>query len=480
VAVLDAVSLFSNCGAGDLGFRRAGFRFRVMAEIDPRRLAVAAANHPGAKCVPGDLVKTWRRVVKEYRTARPGRRPDLLAACPPCQGMSSARSCRGPGTDPDAGSKDGRNLLVLPIARVARALKPRVIVVENVPEFLTRKVRHPKNRRAISAARLLTEELARDYEVFALSADLAEYGVPQSRRRAFLTFVRKGDPILKLLKRSQRAPFPRPTHASQNPTRKPITVGNALRRMQLPPLNAVTERRAMSSHRKLHRVPFWPDRRYQMVAAIPPRSGRSAWDNEACARCGTVDVTPADAVCPECRGPLLRPVVKRRGVYRLVNGFRASSYRRMQATEPAATITTASGNLGSDLTVHPWQNRLLSPLECALLQTFPRSFRWADSHEKWGYGLVRKMIGEAVPPRFTAQHGRMLASLLRGRTDVALVSTVDPRCRRPEQILHGRLHDVRVKGSDSSHAIRSTLSARKPRRTRGAKGHAKRNLLAFG
>src|SRR5258706_15924771 len=59
-----AVSLFSNCGAGDVGYRKAGFRFDVMAELDPRRLGVCLLNHPGATGVSGDLRKTWRKVVK--------------------------------------------------------------------------------------------------------------------------------------------------------------------------------------------------------------------------------------------------------------------------------------------------------------------------------------------------------------------------------------------------------------------------------
>ena len=41
--------------------------------------------------------------------------------------------------DPDAGSRDGRNLLVLPIAEVAKELQPTFVVVENVPAFLRRK-----------------------------------------------------------------------------------------------------------------------------------------------------------------------------------------------------------------------------------------------------------------------------------------------------------------------------------------------------
>src|SRR2546427_823559 len=119
---LRAVSLFSNCGAGDLGFAAAGFRFEVMAEIDPRRLSVALLNHRSAVGVPGDLRITWPKVVKSYWERH--RRLDLLAACPPCQGMSTARGKRGSGDDPNAGSRDPRNLLVVPIAKVAARLRP--------------------------------------------------------------------------------------------------------------------------------------------------------------------------------------------------------------------------------------------------------------------------------------------------------------------------------------------------------------------
>ncbi len=49
---LRAVSLFSNCGAGGVGYRNAGFRFDVMAELDPKRLDVCLLNHPGAEGVP--------------------------------------------------------------------------------------------------------------------------------------------------------------------------------------------------------------------------------------------------------------------------------------------------------------------------------------------------------------------------------------------------------------------------------------------
>src|SRR6186713_3580948 len=101
--LLRAVSLFSNCGAGDVGFAAAGFKFDVMAELDERRLEVALKNHPAASGVSGDLRETLPDAVRAYRVRAAGQPPALLAACPPCQGMSSAQSGRGSGKDAAAG-----------------------------------------------------------------------------------------------------------------------------------------------------------------------------------------------------------------------------------------------------------------------------------------------------------------------------------------------------------------------------------------
>lgn len=99
----------------------------------------------------------------------------------------------------------------------------------------------------------------------------------------------------------------------------------------------------------------------------------------------------------------------------------------MLPTQPASTITTASGHVGSDFTIHPWENRLLSELECAELQTIPRSFQWGEARNKHGSTFIREMIGEAVPPHFTERHGRVLRKLLSGAVDRSFMSCEDPR-----------------------------------------------------
>lgn len=425
-----AVSLFSNCGAGDTGYRDAGFTFDVAAELEERRLKVCEANLPSVAGIPGDLKKTWSEVVSVYRK-RTSKPLDLLTSCPPCQGMSTIRAGMGKGSDPEEGSKDERNLLVEVIADVVRELEPRSIVVENVPAFLTRKVLHPDTDQAISAASLLIERLGSAYKAYPMTADLSNFGIPQSRRRSFLTFLRADEPACELLEEEGLAPYPAPSHADS-----PVKLEEALRELSPEQLDA---RHKYESEDPMHVVPYWDDIRYEMVSAIKPGSGMSAWENDHCPDCGLQVEEKEAAQCPACNARLLRPVVEEKdGSLRLVNGFRRSSYRRMDPKRPSPTITTASGRIGASNTIHPFQHRLLSPLECAWLQTFPEDFCWGgeDWHAlDWGYGNVRAMIGEAVPPLFTRQHGAVLAGLLAGKVVTQLLPTGDTRCTNAQRKL---------------------------------------------
>ena len=430
-----AVSLFSNCGAGDVGFGAAGFHFRVMAELVESRLDVALRNHLNAQGVSGDLSKMWSAVVERWRLLHGTTAPALVAACPPCQGMSTARSDRGAENDPDAGSRDDRNLLVLPISHVTKALEPAFVVVENVTAFLRRKVRDPESGEGISAARLLVRLLADDYDIYPFVTDLADYGVPQRRKRAFLTFVRRASPAAELLHRSGRAPYPVPSHAPDHGGNH-VTLDKALTEFQLPSLEVQDPVLARDAERPLHFVPVWPRQQHRMVAAIPPGSGASAWENDDCPGCGAVETDTDAAECSTCGEPLLRPVVVGDGGSRLVRGFRRASYRRMEPARPAATITTASGRIGGSRTIHPFENRVLSPLECALLQTIPADFEWGEALKKRGVSELRAMIGEAVPPRFTKMHGEALVSLLTRVNDgPSLIEQSDRRCKNARRRL---------------------------------------------
>jgi DNA (cytosine-5)-methyltransferase 1 len=56
-------------------------------------------------------------------------------------------------------------------------------------------------------------------------------------------------------------------------------------------------------------------------------------------------------------------------------------------------------NFGTGRFGHPEQDRAITPREAALLQTFPRRFRFVRPGEETYLAQVGRLIGNAVPPR---------------------------------------------------------------------------------
>jgi len=81
-----------------------------------------------------------------------------------------------------------------------------------------------------------------------------------------------------------------------------------------------------------------------------------------------------------------------------------SIYGRMEWDQPAPTITTQAYNYGSGRFGHPEQDRAISLREAALLQSFPRAYRFEDAARGSTSGVAR-LIGNAVPPRLGATIG---------------------------------------------------------------------------
>lgn len=429
-----AVSLFSNCGAGDIGYKKAGFAFDVMAELQPARMDVCLLNHPDAVGVLGDLRETWQEVVRAYKQKARKADLSLLAACPPCQGMSSARGARGLHEDADAGSKDERNLLAVIIAEVARELNPKLIVVENVPEFFTKKVRHPNTNEPITASNLLIELLGERYHAFPIILDMADFDIPQSRRRSFMTFVRTDLPGLRRLLKKQLAPYPKACNTQ-------ISLNDFLESLQSPLLDARSPETATCANDNFpyHFVPVMDEKVYRMISAIPQNSGLSAWNNNLCNNCNNRG-TDSDLYCSVCGEILPKPSVrdKKTGVVRLIKGFK-TSYKRMSLGKPTPTVLTASGSISSHNTIHPRENRVFSLYECMKAQTFGDDFMWGETFKKHGISHMREMVGEAVPPKFTEKHGQILIEILNRKITDSLPID-DTRCRVAIAKLKGRIN----------------------------------------
>ena len=409
------LSLFSGAGISDIGYELAGFRFCVQVELDAQRAAVGKGNFPGSSWLVKDAGEARRDVVREY-IAKTDLRPALLAATPPCQGMSSSNPSRGKRKSGEAGQYEAKNALLLDVAPIALALQPRLIVCENVRQVRTHMVTNGDHERRLLAT--LADELP-GYKLFDTSVNMADYGVPQIRHRALVVLVHRDEPCLAGLERQGRMPWPKQTH-SRYPRagrKRWVSIRRWFRAMAYPPLSSRTAEEARDSH-PLHFVPHYGTDRYLLVRDIPPHTGRSAYENSICPSCWYHPVPVGAAVCSACGEAMRnRPIVLDPSGARLIKGF-SSSYRRMRSDMPAPTVTTNSSHIGSDNKIHPWEHRVLSILECADLQTVPRFFDWSAALEKGQAYLVRNLIGEALPSYFTYLHGRILRRLLAGDDSV--------------------------------------------------------------
>jgi DNA (cytosine-5)-methyltransferase 1 len=170
-----ALDLFSGVGGLTQGLLDAGFE--VLGAIEADNLAVDAyrANHPG--------VIVWNRQIESVSAydvmrklgLRSGRL-DLLAGCPPCEGFSSIRTLNG-----SREISDPRNNLLFQFLRFAKALRPKSLMLENVPALADddRFRRFCRNLQRMG------------YRVNWAVKDAQEFGVPQRRRRLVLIAGRK-------------------------------------------------------------------------------------------------------------------------------------------------------------------------------------------------------------------------------------------------------------------------------------------------
>lgn len=193
-----ALALFSGGGGLDLGFKFAGFKILAATDSDPYAAKTHAINWPG---VPFILKDIRTLSVTEILEATSGRRPDVIIGGPPCEGFSTLGARL---------SADPRNLLVDSFVRIADALRPQAILVENVRAIAT-EYRGRYREHVISSFEKI------GYHVKFSVLDAANYGVAQHRRRAF--FVGFADPRISYN-------FPPATHGEAG---KPfVTVGTAI------------------------------------------------------------------------------------------------------------------------------------------------------------------------------------------------------------------------------------------------------------
>jgi DNA (cytosine-5)-methyltransferase 1 len=115
-------SLFAGIGGFDLGFERAGMQCKWQVEIDPYCQKVLAKHWPNVR--RHDDIRTFPPTSGDWSV-------DIICGGFPCTDLSYAAINR-PGLD---GSRSG---LFFDAIKVVRTLRPRFVIMENVPALLDR------------------------------------------------------------------------------------------------------------------------------------------------------------------------------------------------------------------------------------------------------------------------------------------------------------------------------------------------------
>lgn len=165
-----AIDLFSGCGGLSLGLQLAGYRVVAAVELDRKAAHTYRLNHPEVALFERDITELSPIEVMKVCGIRPGQL-HLLAGCPPCQGFSRIRTRNG-----SASNTDPRNNLAIRFLDFAKALRPRHLLLENVPGLRSQTLWHTIKHELVAAGYQLAEEIV----------DANDYGVPQRRKRLLL------------------------------------------------------------------------------------------------------------------------------------------------------------------------------------------------------------------------------------------------------------------------------------------------------
>lgn len=333
---LTAIDLFSGGGGLTVGLKKAGFRVVVAVEIEKASSATYRANHREVEVVQQDITAVSGKTLKEIAGTE---EIDLLAGCPPCQGFTSlTRKHR---------KNDPRNILVFQMSRLVEELRPRAVMMENVPGLAQRggAVYGEFKRRLKRIGYRVEEDVL----------EAADYGVPQRRRRLVL-----------LAGKGFRIDMPKSTHSKNGRNGLPFwrTVGDSIGCMKEPVRLGDIGNGETPSDLNWHVVRNLSGLNQKRIRlAVPGETWRSIPEH-------------------------LRPNCHRNGYRGFVN-----VYGRMRWDQPAPTITGGCTTFSKGRFGHPEKDRTISVREAAMLQTFPENYRFETAKMQ----SVCDMIGNALP-----------------------------------------------------------------------------------
>ncbi|MCW6107830.1 DNA cytosine methyltransferase [Clostridium sporogenes] len=363
---LKGLSLFANVGVAETYLKEVGVEIYLANELKRDRAEFYRHLYPECEMVIGDIKSDELRqfIIKKAKE----KKIDFIMATPPCQGMSKHGK-----QDP----YDLRNQLVSYAIDVIKSVKPKFVLLENVPRQLKTRIEYNGDR--VLIPEYIRMELSKDYYINSNSViNSAYYKVPQSRERSIFLLSRKDTNII---------------WEHPEPEKDIVTLRQAIGHLPSidPFIREEKERWRFPQYeekkKKALEISIWnypPTHSWRHIEwMMHTPSGKTAFENKI--------------YFPQ----------KPDGT--TITG-RVSTYKRFSWDKPANTITQNNGVISSSVCVHPGREissdgtekgriisdpRVLTIYELLIVSSLPTNWNipmWAN--EK----LIRNVIGEGIPP----------------------------------------------------------------------------------
>ena len=343
---LRTLDLFSGAGGLSLGFHKAGFHTVAAIDNNAPALETFSKNFTGSKTYNIDLSDIDNPAFTEIQNI------DVMLGGPPCQGFSIAGK---------RDINDPRNTLFISYLKLVEKYSPKAVVIENVPNILSMNKGDFANQIVAGLNQL-------GYDVCVLKLNAAEFGVPQSRKRAFFIGLKKGMfPIHELEALKISSPITTSDALSDLPLLEEHLGSEVEDYLFLPINNYQSLMRASSNKIHNHQSVDHKEQTKNIIALVPD-------------------------------GGNYKDLPEELHLTRKVN----IAWTRMNSKKPCFTI-----DAGHNHHFHYKANRVPTVRECARIQSFPDDFIFVGNRTS-----QYRQVGNAVPPLLAQKIAEILYKLL--------------------------------------------------------------------
>lgn len=362
VMKVTAVDLF--CGSGGLsyGLQEAGISVVKGVDKDPDAKHAYEANVDAefrqmdvqALAQDPEPIKRWYPWDTDVR---------VLAACAPCQPYSTMSHQKNQGHEDH--EKWG---LLKYVKQIIDEVEPEVVVTENVMQVRNDDV----YEEFVASLEKMDYDINSDENKNVYGPD---YGIPQKRKR----WVLLASKVNERVREEEDLRLPEPKELDED-----YDVNAEDHIGHLPPVEAGEPHPEYDAHHARD----LSDTNLERIDNMEPGGDWRLWEEK-----GREDLL-ADCHTRDSGRSYKAP------------------YSRMVGDEPSPTITTQFYNYGSGRFGHydTDQNRALTLLEGAILQTFPEDYEFYDEWEDVGVTNLGRLIGNAVPPLLGKHIGEAILS----------------------------------------------------------------------